>query len=213
MYENLLKENLRIEIELENDPSLDRYPSRVEEVRKNTLLVAIPMRSGTIVPVHVGELVRIKFIHREEVFACETKVIGRRMVPLPVLELNRPSEIRKIQRRFYVRLKVTFDVDFRPVSSEEEFYRGTSIDISGGGVLFISNHAVNVGDIIEMKISLPLKAPLEALARVVRAEKSGIKTNSYLIAVVFENLRESQRDLVISFVFEKQRELLKKGLT
>lgn len=214
MYESLLKVNLRIEILIDNGYSIDRYPSRIEEVRAKTLLTAIPMRAGVVLPIHSGEVLNIHFIYKDEVYSFETLVLGRRLIPIPVLELSRPSEIKKIQRRRYVRLRVNFDVDFRLVNSIEPGYdKGMTVDISGGGLQFTTKKELSVDDIIELRVSLPGRYPLETLARVVRVEKSNPKTTNYSIGAEFENLRESQRDLVIAFVFEKQREILKKGLT
>lgn len=83
-----------------------------------------------------------------------------------------------------------------------------NINISGAGIRYTSEQWYNKGDILEMKIMLPLMPPvaLYLYGIVVNAEKL---TNSYNIGVKFTNIDEDIQDLIVQFVFKKQRELLR----
>jgi c-di-GMP-binding flagellar brake protein YcgR len=210
MYQKLLRENLRIEIIQEIETGKKRYPSRIEEVRPDSLVLANPMIMGTLVPLQLGDRIEIRFNQQEEVFSFFTRVLARRRLPIPVIDVERPANIRKIQRRDYVRFKISIPIEYRPaISVDNTFEQGTTIDVSGGGLLFTTRSEVKENELLEVRLKLP-RETFVAIGLVVRVSQKQEGLNT--VSLKFERLRERDRDTIIRFIFEKQREMLKKGL-
>lgn len=84
----------------------------------------------------------------------------------------------------------------------------TEVNISGGGMSFISDLSYNKGDILELKVILesPSAVALYLYGEVVNCQ---IINNAFRVAVKFINIDEDIRDHIIRFVFHRQRQLLR----
>jgi hypothetical protein len=82
------------------------------------------------------------------------------------------------------------------------------VNISGGGLNFSSPDKHNIGDVLEIKMMLPMLPPvaLYIYGEVVKVEK---QINSFNTAVKFIAMDEEIRDEIVKFVFKKQREILR----
>ncbi|MBI5214020.1 MAG: PilZ domain-containing protein, partial [Nitrospirae bacterium] len=82
------------------------------------------------------------------------------------------------------------------------------VNISGGGLNFSSADRYSPGDIIEMKMMLPMIPPVAMYiyGEVVKVEK---QVNGNNIAVKFIEMDEEIRDEIVKFVFRRQREMLR----
>jgi hypothetical protein len=82
------------------------------------------------------------------------------------------------------------------------------INISGGGMGFTSREPYNQGDVLEIKMILPMLPPvaLYLYGEVVKVEK---QINGFYTAVKFIAIDEDIRDEIVKFVFRKQREMLR----
>ncbi len=95
----------------------------------------------------------------------------------------------------------------RPESVSSE-----SVDISGSGMKFIANRSFSTGDIVALRVFLPLasKTWINILGEVVLATKSGTE-NRYDVTVKFKGLSERDKEIIIGYVFKRQRELLRRN--
>ncbi|WP_353685643.1 PilZ domain-containing protein [Thermodesulfovibrio sp. 3462-1] len=84
----------------------------------------------------------------------------------------------------------------------------TEVNISGGGMSFISHECYSKGDILELKMVLesPQSIAMFVYGEVVKCERIN---NSYKIAVKFINIDEDIRDYIVRFVFHRQRQLIR----
>ena len=81
--------------------------------------------------------------------------------------------------------------------------------LSGGGASFTSTEEYQPGDLLELKIMFDsfLTGTLHLCGEVVQKEETA---GGYLIAVSFLFLEEDLQDEIVKFVFEKEREILRK---
>lgn len=91
---------------------------------------------------------------------------------------------------------------------------GKCRDISGSGIALYSSRQLNTDDIVEIKMSLPKlpPIPINIIGAVVKCEASygvEIKEGKYLIGVKFAAINEEDREEIIRFVLERQREQIK----
>ncbi|MGE5371339.1 MAG: flagellar brake protein [Solirubrobacterales bacterium] len=221
MYENLIKENLRIEIRTSEEMRVG-LASRVEEVRRGSMIVAHPTKQGVPAFLHPGQKVFIDYMVKDDSYHFETTIIARRREPIPVLEIAMPAQIEKKQRRNYLRFHYNIPIKFRLLESEddlltcipeEDMMDGQTVDISGGGSQFVTHHVVTAGQLLEVHFQLPNRRPLALVVKVIRSVPDETGPNpKYTVASMFDRIKESHQDIIISFIFEKQRELRKKGL-
>ena len=108
------------------------------------------------------------------------------------------------QRREFVRVpavqNVVLDDGSGPVRID-----GKAIDLSGGGMLLSGSDRLELDSVVRFRLSLGAGTPeIEGSARVVRADDEGRR------ALVFEQISQDERQRLIHFVFERQREALAK---
>jgi len=87
-----------------------------------------------------------------------------------------------------------------------------NISISGAGVQFECDTDLGEGDYMELKIVIPIfpYPKISSLCEVVRTRKlEDIASNRYRIALKFLAINEKDRDLLINYVFVKEREYLR----
>lgn len=84
------------------------------------------------------------------------------------------------------------------------------VNISAGGIRFISDEAVQKGDIMEVRMHLPTCPPLNIITygEVVRALK---KNDKYEIALSFRETEDEVREAILRYTLQKQREQLRKS--
>lgn len=85
-----------------------------------------------------------------------------------------------------------------------------AVNISGGGMGFYLQEAISPGEILEIKIALAFQRPvvLFIYGEVVKADP---KPEGYFIAVHFVHMDDSIRDMIVRFVFEKEREIIREA--
>jgi hypothetical protein len=99
-------------------------------------------------------------------------------------------------------------------SQHGEIYHNvqTEIDLSGAGVQFESHIPLRLGDYTELKIIVPLfpYPKITILCQVVRTENvQGSSAGISRVAMKFLVINETERDLLINYVFVKEREYLR----
>lgn len=82
------------------------------------------------------------------------------------------------------------------------------LNISGAGIGFVTAEKYSLGDVLEVKMILPMMPPtaLYVYGEVVNAEK---RMDCWYIGTKFVAMDEEIRDAVVKFVFKRQREILR----
>lgn len=223
-----LKVNQRIEIVVIDEAYRGSYLSRVEHMDEKQVLFAMPMSRGSLVPIRTGTNVSVVYFDELAVYEFQAKVERHQHDNLPVLRVRLPQEVKRIQRRAYVRLEASIRVGLFVQVEEDEsvtILSGETADISGGGMrLHLAKNDFSVlynkfgGDALagqKFKMILYINEPqlgraeLELLGEIIRF---GIIGNSYWLAISFAVISEKNRDRIISYIFKKQLELRNKGL-
>lgn len=211
-----LKINQLVEIELKEGDASEYLPSRIEEIKEKHLYISMPMRKGALLPMRIGQEIQVMMRHRNSTVGFLTKVVARRGGPLPYLIITKPERIVPVnQKREYVRLNISLPVRFRVIDEEgSQIQEGVTIDISAGGVLLFTQAEVKAGQNIEIEIQLTAKNIFSSHAHIVRVfEKDKKDKNTTRVAIEYDGINEAHRDKIFKFIFEKQREWIKKGIT
>lgn len=89
---------------------------------------------------------------------------------------------------------------------------GLCKDLSGKGIKMIYKGNLSAGQCIHLRIHPPTFPPLSvvALGKILRSERTAIcREGEIEVAVEFDSIHEDDREEIISYVFKRQRELLR----
>lgn len=83
-----------------------------------------------------------------------------------------------------------------------------AVNISGGGISLSVPEAVPLGEILEIKIMLTFQQPV-VLIIYGEVIKSELVHGVHFVAVHYIHMDDSIRDMIVRFVFEREREILR----
>ncbi|MFS0560256.1 flagellar brake domain-containing protein [Terribacillus sp. 179-K 1B1 HS] len=197
-----------------------RYRSKVIDLTDDEIYIGYPINEKTkrtdIFP--VGTVFKALYVTEDDnAYTFVTTIKGKEMLKVPALMLSMPKEgeIRKIQRRQYVRISACTDVALYSEEREINPVSSITLDISGGGLsmLLPENHGFQEKMKVKLYIAYTLQKDGPAfltapghIVRIARNEKSG----KILASIQFDNIQERDRQAIIRFCFERQREQRKK---
>ncbi len=157
----------------------------------------------------------IKKDRKESLYVAEARLVQYIAKRNPECKLKITSEFIRIQRRYYVRVPVKFEVEYL-ASNGDSLNEGFFLDLSGGGALLNTVQELALGKEIVMRFNLEFKnetVPFEVKGRVVRedlAPRIWAEPNMpYKYGISFEGLTTLQQDHIIRFVMEQWREKIK----
>lgn len=214
-----LKINQKVEILVDTPGYRGKYVSRIENLTDSEIVVGIPIVSGQIVPLPVGIKVDLDVTCPDAVYRIHTRTLKRILRPLPLLFLAKSEDVERVQRRNYARVDAVLDVEIEKLPSKGEKVKiyGITKNISGGGMLISIRgngdllSLIRKDDFLEVSFKIPTwKDPIYAISKVVRED---VKVrDSKDIAIAFVSINEKNRDRIVKFVFERQRELRRRGI-
>jgi c-di-GMP-binding flagellar brake protein YcgR len=198
-----------------------RYRAKVIELKDGMIYIDYPINEQTkrtdIFP--VGTTFKAIYVTAESAFTFSTELIGRVILTVPSLKLRmpKPEDVSKIQRRQYVRIQTSTDVAMYGVQTDVPPISSVTVDLSGGGLslLLPEKHAFTEGMQVKLYIAYYLQksgpAFLEATGSIVRLVKNE-RSRKNTASIEFVEIHERDRQAIIRFCFERQREQRKKGL-
>jgi len=210
-----LKTNQLVEVAIINHQEPTLYKTRVEGITKDQIYIGIPIVNGALLPVYQGEKVQVSYQVKKEynqviTYSFTSLVHSREKSPVPVMVLGLPDKVHKAQRRNYLRIPVELLCNWR-IPEDDTFHKGIVIDLSGGGCLLKTQQELSEGSKIQLELTLPDKPTLVLNAQAVRVLNRDDKSNIvYHIGLEFENIRENHRDVIVKYLFDLQRESIKK---
>lgn len=194
------------------------YVSQIADIFDGILDIFNPIYKSSLVYFRNDEALRIIVSKKEAVYEFDTKVLDKSFGKIPLIRLKIVSELNKIQRRGYYRLKITKTIKLRKIDknkNEEDinsYYEGILADISGGGMLLFSKYDLDKNDLVEIEIKIN-ENKMIILYGVVRRKQFDIgKSFLYEYGIEFQNMKNADREALIKFIFDEQRKLLKRGM-
>jgi len=159
-----------------------------------------------------GMKLRIKFFRASDAeYQFETEFLGyenegKEMILKHTLDLNRT------QKRQYFRVEVDIPVIYSIVSQfgsiKAKNLKGWFRDISGGGVMLISNEDLSINDLIEFDFEPENKPLVRSLKAYVIRKSQTIYGPAFHLK--FHNISEQERQIIIKYVFKKFQKLMEK---
>lgn len=211
-----LSVNQIVEVKVNTGEFIGVYPSRVEDMEKGKITLAAPIKSGYVVPLTANTELEVSYFHQNAIYSFATYILDRQNSPLPMLVVKQPTYVKRIQRRSFVRfeaklpLRVCLLTEALKNSCAGIYVK--TIDISGGGLSFESNEKFEPKNELSLEINLSEQDTVNAAGTVVRVKTKDNTKKELIYSVAFSIIEESERDKIIKYIFNKQRELRAKGL-
>ncbi|MGM8365327.1 flagellar brake protein [Virgibacillus sp. W0181] len=209
---------LTLETETSTSKQIEKLRCKIIDINENYLFIDIPvnMHSHKTVFVGRGEKVKITYVDTDQAvyqFHSIVKASVKLRIHALKIPIPRKEFIKRIQRRQYVRIKTAVDVAIHCHEGDSTAFTTVTRDISGGGLSMIVPEQVNAVNLnkVELWISFRLNSGkhiyinTDAKVISVKVEK-GITTAS----LKFESITQQDRQHLIYFCFEKQRDARKK---
>jgi c-di-GMP-binding flagellar brake protein YcgR len=191
------------------------FPSRVEDLRGESYVVAWPTGDNGLLEVSPPLLVSLFFVRERTVWMIEGLVREAVVGPIPVLVIEPSGIARRVERRddFRIRTPVPVVLTEKVVSlssfrhsREVSAIRTCTTTLSAGG--FTIRHCVPMatGTLVDASLVLPEKPePLYVAAKVVRCSLSApAGEDRFEVGFAFAHLPEAARALLVRFVFRTQ---------
>ena len=233
MLSRIIKPGDRIEItpvekkvnNVEENSSSKVYLSQVQSVLSDERMeIVMPMEGTKIVLLPVDAVFDMYLTTHNGLYQCFMRVIDRyksNNVYLLVVELT--SNLRKYQRREYYRFSCALEMksrelsrdEIRVVDTVEEFItpglplkQSVIVDISGGGLRFLSNHQYEPGSLIYINYCLLIKEKVKEynlVGKVLAIKPSENRKGVYEHRVQYVNIGNEEREEIIRYIFEEER--------
>jgi c-di-GMP-binding flagellar brake protein YcgR len=214
---NLLRHLQPLTLEVVADDSASRYSSLVLDYTEGQeIIVGVPMVQGREIRLDAGTELTIFTSQADglRIFSCT--VLRRRELPSPCLYLSWPDSIRRVQRRENVRVEVLLPVTVQVQDDEQlpQVLHGSTRDLSAGGVQIGLSEAPQLSTPVEVRLHIEDDNAVVCEGRVVRVEANPRSTSErrYWVAIEFTALPENVRRPLTRFVFDVQREQMRRGL-
>jgi hypothetical protein len=186
-------------------PVGSHIPVRVYERDGDYLMLVLMLDAGDELSQDVVEPLLLEYVSPRGLVRFHGQAVVRER-DLVRFDVSAAPEVT--QRREFVRIPSAQTVEVagdRGLGAGGTKLNAHAIDISGGGMLLSGADALALGSRVRFSLNLgPGVEPVEGSAQVVRAGDEGKR------ALVFDQVSKTDRQRLIHFVFERQREALAK---
>lgn len=165
----------RVTILLKKDDLQTEFISRIENIKRNSFVLEMPVRESGKSNLQKGDIVEIRYNRREAAYTFKASIKDLFIDDTGSVEVKPAGEIRREQRRKYVRLDISEDINFRILESSDKEDAGISpeskgslLNISAGGFLFETDKEIRPGSILIINFKLKDHYKLENILAVVK---------------------------------------------
>jgi len=223
----------KIELEMINFEKKTKkitYSSKIYDIiEENKIKAGMPMQKGAILPLALDTKYDLYIYTGSGLFKCSATLTERyKEDNLYVMILEVYTGLQKYQRREHYRLGCNIDLKYRLLTEKEVdlmlklktlpdyensqqnlgHIKGITLDISGGGMRFVSVYESIPNEYMLAEFSIPIAGKYvtyNILSKIVSVREVPNKKHTYEYRVKFEDISSKERELLIKFIFEEER--------
>jgi len=204
-----------------------QYRTKVYDITSDDeIKINMPMEGSKLVLLTVGSEYDMCFYTDAGLYQCFATVKERyKSNNVFVVTMELTSGLRRFQRREYYRLNCILDMKCTEVNNEQimkfdnnvEFENadftveeGTIVDISGGGVRFVSTANYKKGTNIMFSFSLRIgenMVDFKSIGQIIESAEIPNRPDQYQNRVKFVELASDDRESIIKYIFEEERKI------
>lgn len=238
MISNFIEPGNKIEIQMvkpkqeQQQEASKTYISQIQDIlSENQLEIVMPMEQSKLILLPMDMEYNLVIYTGNGLFQCFARIIDRyKSNNIYTLVVEMTSNLRKYQRREYYRFSCALEMNSRNLEEEEvraieerdpysnlipglPLKRSVIVDISGGGLRFLSTHPYEPGSLIYIGYNLLIagnKKEYELVGKVLSSRKTEDKKGSYEHRVQYVDIDADVREEIIKYIFEEERKHIKK---
>ncbi|WP_139125064.1 flagellar brake protein [Bacillus solimangrovi] len=187
--------------------------TKIIEIDENNLYIQEPVDPKTNKSVYLARGDKFEVTYRQPdsaVYMFKSEILMSISGAMPMFVLRKPKkdEIKRVQRRNYVRVDAILDMQFHPLDDEFTPFKAYSLNISGGGIAVSlpTNHGLEPNMKAKIQFKLPMakgnKHEVEVLGQVIRIMKK--KNANDKASIEFLDLQSVDQRNIIRYTFEQQ---------
>lgn len=188
--------------------------------------VVMPMEKTRTVILSIGVVYDLYFYAGKGIYACTAEVVSRRNENGVAIAVLVPStELRRHQRREYFRYDCVIGMNARALTDEESaFYekhgrlindeqlydKGVIVDLSGGGMRFVTTQEYKQGSLVHCRFILNNRnksTTYDEVVRILFADPVVNNKASREYRGQFLGMENGEREEIIRFIFEEERKM------
>ncbi len=188
--------------------------------------IVMPTEKTRMVVLSVGAMYDMYFYAGKGIYACTGEVISRRNEGgVSIAVLSPTTELRRHQRREYFRYDCVIGMNSRALEDDEAaeyekngrlrpekmpLDKGVIVDLSGGGMRFVSAQDYKQGSLVHCRFILNLRNKMHTYDEVVRVLFVDALTNNQTSKEYrgqFLKMESGEREEIIRFIFEEERKM------
>lgn len=181
------------------------YKSVVQDYQNQFMYINIPVANGEYLTLERGEEISgIYYDDKGNVYSLDAKVVDKvKEGALPLYKLTEPYNVKKIQRRNFVRVEFTHGIKYKSETMDKAtFYNGILLDLSGGGMRMKIKEKLNSNDKVFVRLQYETEV-IEVSGKIIRVQKA--PDGEFICGVDFKEISEPERDRIIKTVFTVMR--------
>jgi c-di-GMP-binding flagellar brake protein YcgR len=193
------------------------FNSNIQDITEEYIAISIPMNSGQYLPLPNGTIIEVIYYEEENLYKFKSVVIGRKFENIPILLIAKPREIKKIQRRKYVRVSIVNAVKYVNLKNapktdpkavlSSEYSKAILLDLSGGGMRIKVSEKIILNDYLLVSLTVD-KEDILIVGQAMRIIKDD--EGRFSCGLSFKFLDDSTRERIIKLIFKLMREQMKK---
>lgn len=219
-------QNVEKDGEKQGEEKRRTYFSRVHEIlSEDTLEITMPMENTKLILLPVDSEYNMIFYGESGLYQCFARIIDRyksNNVYILVVELT--SNLRKYQRREYYRFSCALEMAARNLEETEmqaieqnipysltpglPLKQSVIVDISGGGLRFISSQSYEPGSLIYCSYHLlkgSERKKYEVIGKVLSVKELENREGNFEHRVQYYDMDTETREEIIKYIFEEER--------
>lgn len=230
MMENIILPGDKLEMKsaLEKDK---QYKSTVYDVYEDGRIgIVMPTEQTKLVLISVGTRLEAYFLSQGGMYNADIRVTERKKVGNTyILIAELLTKLKKYQRREYYRFSCIIEGKVRELTQAEEeelaknprmqleegeMIPGVIVDISGGGLRFISKKPFTQGKTVTLHFTLMINGSEKELspkAKIITSTVLENRQNDYENRVKFLYMSNAAREEIIKYIFDEERKNRKNG--
>ena len=202
------------------------YHSEVNEIQsEDTIEIKMPMEKTKLILLPIDSEYDMVFYGSSGLFQCLGRIIDRyKSNNTYLLLVEMTSNLRKYQRREFYRLRCALEMHARALREDEiqtvesrmpyslandlPLKESVIVDISGGGLRFVSTHAFKQGSLLYCCYHLMNGGEhkkYEVISKVISCIELDNRPGTYEHRVQYYDIDPVEREEIIKYIFEEER--------
>lgn len=200
----ILKIGKLVDMEVINEIYNGEYFStKIADMDDEHLYIHLPISNKQYVSARNDDIVKIVLKMKDGLYSFRSQVIYRTLEPYAHIKITKPKKLNKEQRREYFRMPVNIVINYCK-EEEEKKKTAVSIDLSGGGFCFLSKNGIEINDVLSFDFQLTNGKKYNHIKGIVKWKVEKLD-KQYEYGIEFINLEKKDREDLISYLFELQR--------